>query len=414
MTGTSEMTLEPGSATQHVQNGASRHRHGAGRRLTIAGVAAFAALLGGCDLDLVNPTILDRGDVDPNLLVNGAIESWMTGWNSGVISEWYASDEAVATDETSVSNRSLDETGDLAVSSGYFSGYAYSEMMDGREETRIAVERAQTLLDAATDSAQTARARLGLQRAKAYNAWFVTGMARRRGDQPIAPGGQAMTQVQQYEHALTQFADVIELAAVDTDSLRVFALAGSARLQWMIGSQNTDTERLRAAIANAEQALALDPAMIWAFAWPYAYITDWYVNNWNIAAPGPGFENIPMPANDPTTAPGDMFVDADALWLIVADAHVQLGELDDAKQALASTPLLRTNHVGVAGRDPEGEPLTDADVDAWVASLDEAGVAHAIDELWRENFYLRGQRNVSNSGAEIFPIPLPPNALEAQ
>ena len=380
----------------------------------LAAIAALALATGACDLDLVNPTVLAREEVDPNLLVNGAVESWMSGWNSAVISEWYASDEAIATSGTSASNRSLDETGDLTVSSGYFSGYAFAEMMDGREETRIAVQRAQTVLDAAADSLQRARATVGLQRAKAYNAWFVTHLARRRGDQPIAPGGETLTKMQQYEHALAQFDDVITLATDAADSMRVNAIAGSARLEWMIGSETGDATRLQSAIAAADEALALEPDLMWAFAWPYAYISDWYVNNWGIAAPGTGFEDIPIPATVAGIPHGDMFVDADALWLIQADAHLQLGELPEARAALASTPLLLTNHVGLAGRDPEGAALTEAEAAAWAATLSAAEVQHAINELWRENFYLRGDRNVSDSGAAIFPIPLPPNALEVE
>src|SRR5690606_37555641 len=121
---------------------------------SLGAVALIATVAGACDLDLVNPTILARDEVDPNLLVNGAIERWMTGWNSGVISEWYASDEAIATPETSVGNALLDETGDLSANASYYSGYALSEMLDGRESTRIAVARAEELYDAAVDSAQ--------------------------------------------------------------------------------------------------------------------------------------------------------------------------------------------------------------------------------------------------------------------
>lgn len=381
---------------------------------SLGAVALIATVAGACDLDLVNPTILARDEVDPNLLVNGAIERWMTGWNSGVISEWYASDEAIATPETSVGNALLDETGDLSANASYYSGYALSEMLDGRESTRIAVARAEELYDAAVDSAQRARAATALQRAKAYNAWFVTGMARRRGEQPIQPGGERLSEVAQYEHALGHMQDVIELAPAQTDSLRIFALAGSARLQWILGQAGNDEERLRAAIASAEEALALSPDLVWAFAWPYAYITDWYINNWGIALPGPGFEDIPIPANDATTPPGDMFVDADALWLIMADAHLRLGETEEARAALASTPLLANNHVGLAGRDPDGAPLTEAEIEAWTASLDADGIRHAIDELWRENFYLRGHRNLSNTGAPIFPVPMPDEALEIQ
>lgn len=392
------------------------HRTAAGRARTLAravGAVAVVATVGSaCNLDLVNPTILARDEVDPHLLVNGAIERWMTGWNSGVIAEWYASDEAVATPETAVGNALLDEAGDLTVSTSYYSGYALSEMLAGRESSRIAVARAEETYEAAVDSAQRARAATALQRAKAYNAWFVTGMARRRGEQPIQPGAEPMSEQAQYAHALGHMQDVIELATTETDSLRVFALAGSARLQWILGSAAGDDQQLRDAIASAEEALTLSPELIWAFEWPFGYITDWYINNWGIALPGPGFENIPIPANDLTTPPGDMFVDADALWLIMADAHLQLGEVENARDALASTPLLANNHVGVAGRDPEGAALTEAEIEVWAASLDAAGIQHAIDELWRENFYLRGHRNVSNTGTPIFPIPMPEEALE--
>ncbi|HEX2167941.1 MAG TPA: hypothetical protein VHG09_11975 [Longimicrobiales bacterium] len=380
----------------------------------LAAIAMLALSTGACDLDLVNPTVLARDEVDPNLLVNGAIESWMQGWNSAVISEWYASDEAVSTDGTSASNRMLDETGDLTVNSTYFSGFAFAEMLDGREETRIAAARAQTVLDAAADSAQRARATVGLQRAKAYNAWFVTHLARRRGDQPIQPGGEVLTELEQYEHALSQFEDVIVLATETTDSMRINALGGSARVSWMIGSATGDEARLEAAITAAEEALGLAPNLMWAFEWPYAYISDWYVNNWGIAAPGSTFADIPIPATIVGIPQGDMFVDADALWLIKADAHLQLGETPEARSALASTPLLLTNHVGLAGRDPDGPALSQAEADAWVATLTAEEVQHAIDELWRENFYLRGDRNVDDSGAPIFPIPLPPNALEVE
>ena len=42
-------------------------------------------------------------------------------------------------------------------------------------------------------------------------------------------------------------------------------------------------------------------------------------------------EDIPIPATVAGIPQGDMFVDADALWLIKADAHLQLGELPQAK-----------------------------------------------------------------------------------
>lgn len=377
-----------------------------------AGAALAALVLAGCDLDLVNPTVLTADDIDPQMLVNGAIESWMTGWNSGVISEWMASDESILQSSASAAQQTLDETGDLAGVSTYFSGFAFAELLDAREETRIAEQRAETLLGAAVDAGQASRATTALQRAKAYNAWFVSGLARRRGAQPIQPEGETLTTEQQYEHALAQFADVIELAEENTDSMRINALAGTARLEWTLGRDAADTERLNAAIAAAEEALALDPALMWAFAWPFAYITDWYVNNWGDVVPNTGFENIPIPANHPTEAPGDMFVDADALWLIIAESHLRLNELDEAKAALAATPLLLTNHVGVAGRDPNGAALTQTEAEAFVQPLAATEVQTAIDELWRENFYLRGDRNRSRAGNPIFPIPLPPNTLE--
>src|SRR5690606_37586956 len=275
-------------------------------RLRLAMVAALALVTGACDLDLVNPTVLARDEVDPSMLVNGAIENWMQAWNSAIISEWYASDEAVATATTNAANRALDETGDLTINSTYFGGSAFAGMLDGREATRIAVSRGETVLSEAVDSAQRARATIGLQRAKAYNAWFVTHLARRRGEQPVAPGGASMTELEQYEHALAQFTDVIELAAVPGDSMRINALAGSARLQWMIGSATTNHARFEAAIAAAEEALALAPELLWAFNWPCAYITDWYVNNWGDAAPGSAFADIPIPATIAGIPQGDM------------------------------------------------------------------------------------------------------------
>ena len=403
--------LEMGDTMQESTEAAARARGPVRTRAwRITGGALIALVLAGCDLDLVNPTVLSVDDVDPQLLVNGAIESWMTGWNSGVISEWYASDEAIATPSTSSASRALDETGDLTGNSTYFSGFAFAELLDAREETRIAVQRAEAQLAAAADAAQTSRAVTALQRAKAYNAWFVSGLARRRGAQPISPHGETLTQEEQYLHALDQFSDVIEISEALSDSMRINALAGTARLQWTLGREAADAQRLNAAIDAAEEALSRSPNYSWAFAWPFGYITDWYITRFRIAAPAPEYADIPIPANV-TTTPGDMFVDADALWLIIADSHLQLGALDDAKAALASTPLLLTNHVGVAGRDPEGAPMTAAEAEAWVQPLTAAEVQEAIDELWRENFYLRGDRGVSNSGTAIFPIPLPPNAL---
>ena len=371
-----------------------------------------ALAVSGCDLDLQSPAILTYEDVDADLLVNGAVESWMTGWNSAVISEWYASDEAIALEGASDSWRTLDETGDLTLHGTYYQGYALAEFLDGREEARFAVQRAEEALALANDSLQIAEANTALRRAKAYRGWFITGLARRRGDQPIQPEGPVLTQEEQYQRALEHFQDVVELSNESRDSLHLHGLAGTARLQWMLGRDPVDAERLEQAIAAAEQVLSLQPAYMWALEWPFGYIASYHVRFFNSAVVSPAFENIPYPADDFANPAGDMFTDADGLWLIIAESHLLMGEVEEAREALKSVPLLATNNVGLAGRDPNGAPLTQSEIDAYIDSLDPAGLQFVIDELRRENFYLRGRRNVGPEGAPIWPVPLPPEALE--
>src|SRR5690606_8202419 len=170
------------------------------------------------------------------------------------------------------------------------------------------------------------------------------------GDQPIQPGGEVLTQRQQYERALADFEDVIATSSGAGDSLRLNALAGIARLQWLLGREPVDAARLQAAIAAAHEVLADAPAYLFGRALTTQPISSFNIQRGWIAI-APHFADIPQPTVW-------KFSDATALWLIIAESHLLSGDLDQARRALESAPLLPVNHTRLGDRVPDGPPLT--------------------------------------------------------
>ena len=263
-----------------------------------------------------------------------------------------------------------------------------------REQTRRAIERARELGDDEV-----------LRRALMYRGWYIVEMARRFGDSPIVPNGDVLTKEGQYSIALDYFGDAIELSDPPADSIRLRALAGIARVQWELGREEIDVERLGVAIDAAREVLTHDPDFVFLSVPDFNFLRT--LVDFFTYTPGPGFEDIPFWWNDPSQPQGNKFMDGVGLRLIIAESQLLLGELEMAKATLAAIPLLATNHVRLAGRDPAGPPLTPSEVAAFIDSLDADGVRFAISELWRENFYAQGHRAEGPKG-RIWPVPLPP------
>lgn len=351
-------------------------------------VLGLPLLAGACDLQ--NPILITETEADPRLLVNGALVSWVNAIGPVVESEVLASDEVHYTG-TAKTLVELDTTGILSLDLGY--QYQYTPMSEARELLRVAIERARGAKDD-----------VALYRALTYRGWFLLEMGRRWGDQPITGDGKKLTQEEIYDLAIDHFAEVDKATGAAADSMRHRALAGIAWAEWTLGRETAERSRLERAIAVAESVVDEKPDFVFvipgqfnALSWPVS--AGQYV-------PNPGFEHIPFWWQVTSQPAGTQYANANGLRLIQADAQLRLQETDAAKATLKATPLLKNNHVGLAGRDPQGPPLTDAEVSAFIDPLDPAGLQFVVDELYRENWYMHGRRNVGPNGP-IFPVELP-------
>jgi hypothetical protein len=354
----------------------------------VAGALLLPLLIGGCDLQ--NPTVITEDEADPRLLVNGAL----TAWNGAIVSviemEFLVSDEAhYSGPSTFLAN--MDAAGDLALDLGY--QYQYTAMSEARELMRVAIERARPLNN------ETA-----LYRALTYRGWFLLETARRWGDQPIMGGGKKLSQAEIYALAVEHFAEVEQASGPAADSMRHRALAGIAWAGWTMGREGADRPLLERAIGAAEEVLTQEPEFVFIIPGQYNGLA-YPVRNGNYV-PNPDFEDIPFWWLDPSGPQGTQYANATGLRLIQADALLRLQDLEAAKDIIEAEPLLRVNHIGLAGRDPAGDPLTDAEAAAFIDPLDPEGLQFVIDELQRENWYTHGRRNVGPQGP-IFPVALP-------
>lgn len=351
-------------------------------------VLGLPLLAGGCDLQ--NPIVISEQDTDPRLLINGALVSWNNAIGAMIESEVLASDEVRYTG-TAKTLVELDTSGDLAVDLGY--QYQYTPMSEARELLRVAIGRARETKDD-----------VALYRALTYRGWFLLEMARRWGDQPITGDGKRLTQEAIYTLALDHFAEVEKATAVAADSMRHRAQAGIAWAEWALGSQAAERTRLERAIAMAGTVVDQNPNFVFVIPGQYNGLS--FRMSSGQFVPNPGFELIPFWWQDASQPKGTQYANANGLRLIQADAQLRLQETAAAKATLRATPLLKNNHVGLAGRDPQGAPLTDAEVSAFIDPLDAAGLQAVVDELYRENWYMHGRRNVGPNGP-LFPVELP-------
>lgn len=238
---------------------------------------------------------------------------------------------------------------------------------------------------------------LGL--ANIWHGWINVRLAEVWGDQPLGDGIVHPAE-ELFTTALANFAAANGDAV---DSVRHAALAGEARVHWIRGRDPVDATNLNAAITAAETVLAENPSF--RFAPIPKRVT--YLRNMQ---PSEAFADIPMWTADPNLPQGIELIDADELRLIIAEAHVLLDRLDDAKAAVKSTDLLPVNHIGLAGRDPEGAPLTPAEIDAYVDPMDAQQLMFVITELRRENIFTYGRRNVGpKEDGTMFPLQYPQN-----
>ena len=346
--------------------------------------------------ELRDPVVVTYEDSDPVLMVQGARVALGTGISTLIGVEFTASDEGV-------DNRNyygtVDETGDIGSYSLTINNGVVL-LAEARELTRMAIDRAR---GSGNDAI--------IRSANAYHGWSTIELGRRVGDQPLTARGPEQPLAEIYAAGIESFDNAIQLSvgAMAQDSIHQMALAGRAWTLWELGRQTGDSQLLSEAVDDATSLLAMNPVVDIRSPTPGSPSFPLMLG-WLSVAEGfediPGFWNEPLPPGETYYRPSLM--DADGLRLIVADIQLGFNDLPGARDALRTVSLLPVNHVGLAGRDPQGAPMTDAEVDAFVDSLDAAGVRNAIDELWRENFFAQGRRNVGPNGP-IHPMTLPPN-----
>lgn len=332
--------------------------------------------LGAAACDVENPASVMIEDTSPLRLVRGA--AYMA--------------EVFANDYGNQMVSSTGEAGTGTVSDPYSNRFFernFTWLHEARVLAKTAVERATALQ---SDSV------IGL--AHVWHGWINVRLAEIWGNQPLGDG-QMHPASELYATAMADF----EAAQNDAvDSVRYAARAGIARVNWILGRNPIDQSRLNAAITAAQSVLSDKPSF------HFAPIPG-RVTYLRFMTPAPAFKDIPV-WNKTTGVPqGIKLIDADELRLIQAEAHLLLGNLAAAKTVVKSTPLLRVNHIGLAGRDPKGPALTQAQVDAYIDPMTAEQLRTVIEELRRENFYTHGRRNVGpNPDGTMFPLPLPKNA----
>lgn len=262
------------------------------------------------------------------------------------------------------------------------------------------LHEARALAKTAVDRSVETRADSVLGLAHVWHGWINVRLAEIWGDQPLGDG-VTHTAEEIFATALADF----EAARDDqVDSVRYAARAGIARVNWILGRDNNDPAKLNAAITAAESVLSEKPTF--HFAPIPGRVT--YLRSFT---PAEAFKDIPIWNRTPSMPQGIKLIDADELHLIQAEAHLLLGDLAAAKTAVKAMPLLPVNHVGLGGRDPNGAPLTQAEIDALVDPADEATLRFIIEELRRENIFTHGRRNVGpKEDGTMFPLAPPKNA----
>lgn len=345
----------------------------------------------GCDLQ--NPVVITEDETDPRLLINGALVTWADAI------AWMVESEALAGDEVDYTGSAtalveLNETGDLSLDLGY--QHQFTVLSESRELLRVAIERARGAEDDES-----------LYRALTYRGWLLLEMARRWGDQPVTGTGDHLDQEAIYSLAIDHFSEVEQATVGAADSIRHRALAGIAWAESELGRRWGEAARLERAVEAAEEVVTEDPDFVFTVTAGQASPLAFPVIREDIV-PNPGFEHLLFWWEDDSQPDAVQYANADGLFLIQADAQLRLLELEAARATLEAVPLLRSNRVGLAGRDPEGPLLTDAEAREFIDGLDADELQFVVDELYRENWFLQGRRNMGPHGP-IFPVELPRN-----
>jgi len=364
-------------------------------------VITLASVLQGCG-EVRNPTETTLETAEPLHLARGALAKLEDDYRSIADDIFIASDEGDAVAEL---YKPLDESGN--VSQWPFQEVPFAGMHHARALATDAIALAEERGEEAGEEAVALHARV-------IRGWVRVRLAELWGDQPV--DGTPTTREALLRDALADFeaalaSPVPDATAVDdvtAAEMRLHARAGVARVQWNLGTPGVDPAALGAAIDAAAQVLAADPDFLYG---PVP-ARNWYTSLGASYRVSPAFQDIPHPFPIPNLDPRGIrvkFIDADELWLIQAEAHLLLGRLAEAKQAVKQTPLLPVNHVRL-GREPaDAEPLGPAEIDALIDPLDAEGVRVVIEELRRESWFGWGRRNRGPNGP-ILPVQPPPNA----
>ncbi len=341
-------------------------------RLLLAVAATLTAW--GCEIE--NPSAVTLPETNPLRLVRGA--AYMV--------------EVFANDYGNKIINAIGEGGTGAPSDPYsilFFERNFTWLHEARVLAAYAIDRAEEEGDAEV-----------LDLAHVWHGWIMVRLTEIWGAQPL---GDFKIHPEE-ELFATALADFEAAKNATVDSVRFAARAGIARVNWILGRDPVDTQRLQAAIAAAQQVLDEAPAFHFApIPGRPTYLAAF--------TPAPGFEHIPIWTRDPSQPQGVKLIDADELRLIQAEARLLMNDLPGAKQAVKSTALLPINHVGLAGRDPEGDPLTAEEIDAFIDPMDAAQLMFVIEELRRENFFTHGRRNFGpKEDGTMFPLALPKGA----
>lgn len=369
-------------------------------------IACVAAVLASAGCDLENPTRVTPENAEARRLIEGASARWEEAIRTIVAGIFVASDEGTY-HGTNTQLYAVDETGDLSL----------YDFFQGRITL---VSEARVLLEMAIERAEEKRERALKRKAHTWRGWTLIRLAEIWGDQPIRPGGPVLTQREILEEARKDFLAAIEGGPdvrpdtmgeagleIPVDSAYTQALAGIARINWLVGRSPVDPALLQEAIAAVDEALTLDPDLYFRIP---VRANDLRSGMGGTYRPTPAFANYRHWWQETSTYPlqGTKFVDKDELWLIKAEAQLLLGDLEGAKQSLKRTPLLPRNLSGVVRQRTYTQPLlTPEEIDAYFDPLDEDGVLFAIRELQRENQYTHGRRNVGPDGRPILPVALP-------
>jgi hypothetical protein len=359
-------------------------------------VAVLIAVAPACGVE--GPTEVTVDQVDAWLLTNGAIEQLYHAHDGISYTVMIASDEARWVSPSSPAALELERTGELLNVARFAT--AFTAFSHARELTALA-----------TGAASQRSPPHAVARAHLWHGWTLLRSAEVFGDQPIRPGDDVLTASEVVAAAERSFRQAIDSGDIVPLADRHRALAGVARAEWILGREPVSRARLERAREAALAVLSADPGFDLVLPFRPQFLELWKgALDGGMLIPNPPFAHIPGWWQDPSASKGVKLIDADELHLIVAESHLLLDEVPAARTALAATPILSRNHVGIVRRRVAGDPLlTAAEIETFVAALDDAGVRRTIDELRREIWYGHGRRNVGPRGP-LMPTGAPAGA----